>query len=454
MRFSSSFKVGILTLTALVILIFSILWIKGRALSAGERLFVDFKDVNGMRPGSGVQLMGFRIGQVEEIAPVLSDINNPYVRVKFVITEPDIKIPNASTVSIQQTGIIGEQFLEITPPKLRTIYLPINRGSQVLHENDNVKMVLSDEIHDVGKVKKVEIIETRTLPINVQEEIKTQSAYKVGYVITLPGLQLPDRMQGKVVKDDSKNALSIKSYTKMEFAYPQTTSRFTVIEPLRLSDFMDLQYRAAMALAETNEKLSAIMSDDVINDLKKIVGNVDLLTIKANSTLDKTQMLIDSTREDLNSLMGTTDKMSGKIMLLTDNINNIIGDKDFKDTLMSTTKSIDRLSQNLNKLIEDPKTRQTLEDLQVASKNISEIAQYVNTMTKDPALKSQVNTTVTKFNKALDDLSCTLETVNSLTTDKKTELNSTINDVSVTAKNMRKFSEKLNKRFLLFRLMF
>ena len=123
--------------------------------------------------------------------------------------------------------------MEITPPKLRTIYLPINRSSQVLHENDNVKMVLSDEIHDVGKVKKVEIIETRTLPINIQEEIKTQSAYKVGYVITLPGLQLPDRMQGKVVKDDSKNALSIKSYTKMEFAYPQTTSRFTVIEPLR-----------------------------------------------------------------------------------------------------------------------------------------------------------------------------------------------------------------------------
>lgn len=454
MRFSSSFKVGILTLTAIIILIFSILWIKGRALSAGERLFVDFKDVNGMRPGSGVQLMGFRIGQVEEISPMLSDINNPYVRVKFVITEPDITIPNASTVSIQQSGIIGEQFLEITPPKLRTIYLPINRNSQVLHENDNVKMVLSDETHDVGKVKKVEIIETRTLPINIQEEIKTQSAYKVGYVITLPGLQLPDRMQGKVVKDNSKNVLSIKSYTKMAFAYPQTTSKFTVIEPLRLSDFMDLQYRAAMALAETNEKLSAIMSDDVINDLKKIVGNVDLLTIKANSTLDKTQMLIDSTREDLNMLMGTTDKMSGRIMLLTDNINNIIGDKDFKDTLMSTTKSIDRLSQNLSKLMEDPKTRQTLDDLQVASKNISEIAQYVNAMTKDPALKSQVNTTVTKFNKALDDLSCTLETVNALTTDKKTELNSTINDVSETAKNMRKFSEKLNKRFLLFRLMF
>ena len=252
MRFSSSFKVGLLTLTALLILIFSILWIKGRALSAGERLFVDFKDVNGIRPGSAVQMMGFRIGQIEEITPVLSDMDDPYVRVKFVITEPDINIPNASTISIQQSGIIGEQFLEISPPKLRTIYLPINRRSMVLHENDNIEMILSEKPCNIGKVKKVEIIETKTLPINIQEEIKSPSAYKVGYVVTLPGLQLPERMQGKIKSENSKHYLAIKPYTKMEFAYPKSTSRFTVIEPLRLSDFMDLQYRAAYALAETN----------------------------------------------------------------------------------------------------------------------------------------------------------------------------------------------------------
>ena len=454
MRFSSSFKVGLLTLTALIILIFSILWIKGRALSAGERLSVDFKDVNGMRPGSAVQLMGFRIGQVEEIQPVVSNPDDPYVRVKFVITEPDVNISNASTISIQQSGIIGEQFLEITPPRLRTLYLPINKKSMVLHANDKVRMILSDKLSEVGKVKKIEIIETKTLPINIQEEVKTPSAYKVGYILTLPGLQLPDRLVGKIKQKDSKNYLFIKPATKMEIAYPQSTSRFTVIEPLRLSDFMDLQYRAAMSLAETNEKLSALMSDDVIADLKNIVTNVDLLTIKANDTLDKTQLLIDSSRKDLESLMGTTDKLSAKIIVLTDNINDIIGDKEFKDTLISTTKSIDRLSRNLNTLIEDPKTRETLDNLQVASKNISEISQYVNGMTKDPVLKSQINTTVTKFNKALDDLSCTLETVNSLTTDKKEELNDTINNVNETSKNLRKFSEKLNKRFLLFRLMF
>ena len=47
MRFSSSFKVGILTLAGLIILLFSIMWVKGRSLSAGERLEIIFKDVNG-----------------------------------------------------------------------------------------------------------------------------------------------------------------------------------------------------------------------------------------------------------------------------------------------------------------------------------------------------------------------------------------------------------------------
>ena len=59
---SSSLKVGILTVVALMILIFTVLWIKGRTLSAGERIEVVFHDVNGIRPGSGVQMMGLRIG--------------------------------------------------------------------------------------------------------------------------------------------------------------------------------------------------------------------------------------------------------------------------------------------------------------------------------------------------------------------------------------------------------
>ena len=77
-----------------------------------------------MRPGSGVQMMGLRVGQVEEITPVV-DGENSFVNVKFVITDPNVQIPRASSFSIQQSGLIGELFLEITPPKTKTIYIPM-----------------------------------------------------------------------------------------------------------------------------------------------------------------------------------------------------------------------------------------------------------------------------------------------------------------------------------------
>ncbi len=453
MRFSSSFKVGILTLAALLILVFSILWIKGRALSTGERLTIEFKDVNGMRPGSAVQLMGFRVGQVEEITPVINN-ENSFVRVKFVITEPDITIPQASAISIQQSGIIGEQFLEITPPKIKFIYMPIGKKSQFLHANDKVEMKLSDKYYDVGNVKKIEIVETKTLPLTVQEEIKTEFAYKVGYVITLPGLVLPDRIEGKIKTERNIHKLRLTPRNQLALAYPKTNSKYTVIEPLRLSDFLDLQYRAASSMTEMNEKINTILSDDVITEIKDIVQNINDLTLKAGNTLDKTQLLIDSSKEDLDKLMVTTDSVSQKVIILTDNLNNIVGDEEFKDTLISTTKSIDRLSQNMNELLEDPKTKQTIQNLQAASKNIAEISEFVNTMTKDEKLKAEINSTMKNLNTALEELTITLTNVNNLTTEQKSNIESTLDNACETSKNLRKFSEKLNKRFLLFRLMF
>ena len=82
---SSSFKVGILTIIALMILIFTVLWVKGRAFSSADRIEVHFKDVNGMRAGSGVQMMGLRVGQVEEVIPVIKG-KDSFVKVRFVIT--------------------------------------------------------------------------------------------------------------------------------------------------------------------------------------------------------------------------------------------------------------------------------------------------------------------------------------------------------------------------------
>ena len=83
MKFSSSFKVGILTLIALILLVGVVFKVKGRTFSAADRVEVTFKDVNGMRPGAGVQMMGLRVGQVEEIKPIIDGENSNLWRFNY-----------------------------------------------------------------------------------------------------------------------------------------------------------------------------------------------------------------------------------------------------------------------------------------------------------------------------------------------------------------------------------
>ena len=167
MKLSPSLKVGILTLVALTIFLFTVLWVKGRSFSSAERIEVQFKDVNGMRPGSGVQMMGLRVGQVEEIIPVIEN-ESSYVKLKFVITEPDIKIPTASMLSIQQSGLIGEQFLEITPPKIRSVYIPVV-NKEILRNDADVEIKLDDKYYNVGKVKKSQIMTSQLIPQELKD---------------------------------------------------------------------------------------------------------------------------------------------------------------------------------------------------------------------------------------------------------------------------------------------
>lgn len=453
MRFSSGFKVGVLTLAALLILVFTVMWVKGRSISTGARITVAFKDINGLRAGSGVQMMGVRIGQVESLTPRISP-DNSFVEVKFVITEPNIKIPKASTISIQQTGIIGELFLEVTPPVEKTIYVPYSAKHEMIQADDKVKMILSKELYDIGKIKRAELVDVKTLPASLSKTFTTDNALKIGYIVDMPGLELPELLKGQVISNGDENALKISPVKDIEIKKPDTTSPYTIVEPMRVADFMKLQYRSASALAETNEKLSTILSEDVMADIKQTIKNADELTANANKAIDKASALLDASKDEITSLSAQINELTEKLNVIADNVIEITGDKDFTKNVNDTIKNINRLSQNTNKILEDPKTAALLDDLRVTIKNVSEISECVNDMTKDPVVKAKINDTIQKLNTALDKLTITLDTVNYVTEDERDNIKQSLKEIEDTTKNVKKFSDKLNKRFLLFRLMF
>lgn len=451
MKMSPSFKVGILTLVALIILLFTVLWIKGRSFSSAERIEVHFKDVNGMRPGSGVQMMGLRVGQVEEIIPVV-DGESSYVKMKFVITEPGITIPKASMLSIQQSGLIGEQFLEITPPRVRSVFIPVI-GKELLSNDAPVEIKLDDKYYDVGNVKKSQIMTAKLVPDELKDYIKTNYAYKVDYVVNLPGLIIPHFMTGKIVTEDGVKKLRIAPLDNAPLPYPQQTSPYTIIEPMRIADFMDLQYKAAESLTETNRIINELLNDSMIAEIRQSVTNFKDLTAQATTTLAKTEKLIETSRNDIDAVLWMMSDVSTNFNKLATNINGIIGDEKFKPMMYDTAESISNLSKQLTPILGAVDAKAFGEDLNAVMTNLNEISTSVNKMTKDENLKTKIETSIDNLNVTMCEVSSALETINGEDGDKD-GLKQIVEDTSETVANLKKFSEKLNKRFLLFRLMF
>ncbi|MDD3593609.1 MAG: MlaD family protein [Candidatus Gastranaerophilales bacterium] len=459
MKFTPALKVGIITILSLMILIMSIMWLKGRALTGANRIDVIFKDVDGMRAGSGVQIMGLRVGQVEEITPFIStDLS--YVKVKFVITEPGVEVPLGAEISIQQSGIIGEKFIEITPPVLREAYiplsdlkngkLPISKGDAVqIYANIDDKVVLKD----IGNIKAIEMIDIRLLPISLQKQFCCKTLYKISYIVTTPGLTLPENLTPSVAYHSNVNKLLLNTYSKSIY-YEETGQQFTVIEPVRIKEFLDMQIEAARALNETNNKINSILSDEVVNDVRIALSNVKDISLKTSELIDKTTILVEGSRNDIDKLLKMANKLSEELAILANNVNSIAGDPEFKKSVIETTKSVNESSKQICKLLKDDKTQQTLDYLNETAKNLSEISATVNELSKDDDIKKKVNLTVDNMNKSMSSLSSVLAKVDNMSCEDQAKIKSIIDDTKDTSENLKKFSEKLNKRFLLFRLLF
>ncbi len=450
MKLSSSFKVGVLTIVALSIFLFTVLWVKGRSFSSAERIEVQFKDVNGMRPGSGVQMMGLRVGQVEEIIPVVEN-ESSYVKMKFVITEPGITIPKASMLSIQQSGLIGEQFLEITPPRIRSVYIPVV-NQQLLPNDANVEIKLDEKFYDVGRVKKSQIMTSKLVPEAVRESIKTNYAYKVDYFINLPGLIIPEFMRGQIVTVNGVKKLRITPLDNTPLPYPHQTSPYTVVEPMRIADFLDLQYKAAESLTETNRVVNELLNDKMIADLTKSVSNFKDLTAQATTTLEKAEKLIETSRNDIDAMVWMMTDATNNFNKLATNINGIVADENFKPTLYETAEAISNMSKQLAPIVGAVKAEDFAEDLNSVMHNLNDISTAVNKLAHDDNLKKKFVDSVDNLNVTMCEVSKALETVNGK--GDKENLKQIVADTSETMENLKKFSEKLNKRFLLFRLMF
>lgn len=70
------------------------------------------QDVDGLIVGSPVRMMGIEVGHVTKIKPT-----NDEVYVKFVLTNPEVYIPQGTSVTVEFSGMAGSKSLELYLPE-------------------------------------------------------------------------------------------------------------------------------------------------------------------------------------------------------------------------------------------------------------------------------------------------------------------------------------------------
>ena len=122
-----------LILVLLMVAFFSLTYIYTQKHEKNDyRIFLP--DVDGLIVGSPVRMMGIEVGHIKRIRHTSKEMY-----VKFVITAPDVYIPQGTRVNVEFSGMAGSKSLELYPPN----------GDTYIDENMPVISVLPPKrLHD------------------------------------------------------------------------------------------------------------------------------------------------------------------------------------------------------------------------------------------------------------------------------------------------------------------
>lgn len=116
-------KVGAFTLIALMGMFGLALWLNGFQLfQRGEDVEAEFSRVEGLRSGAPVKFAGVDIGRVNKVY-----FENFKVIVGMRIN-PNFKVPTGAKAIIASSGVVGDMFVEILPPKPGDPVIPKKNG--------------------------------------------------------------------------------------------------------------------------------------------------------------------------------------------------------------------------------------------------------------------------------------------------------------------------------------
>jgi phospholipid/cholesterol/gamma-HCH transport system substrate-binding protein len=314
--------VGSFVMATIAGLTVAIALLTGRT-GATDTYYTSYTDATGLKFGSQVLYMGYPVGQVEEITPMVENGNVSF-RVQLEINE-DFKnwqVPKDSVAQVRAAGLLAAVTIDIRSGK----------SSETLEPGDQLQGLEQSDVFvavtDAANTLKF-LTENSIKPL-----IEELHAYVSGF--------------GSVIDEHGGNLITNLSMVSAELATraPELITKF-----VELSD----------ELKQTSAQLRAVLSDENAQKVDAVVDNM----VKASENVVS---LTEDTRRQIDALLGPSTSQKVDDALLN---------------ISSASRNIARLSDDVNKSLRDILTPETASKMQRALDNFSLAATNIATLSQD-----------------------------------------------------------------------
>ncbi len=379
-------SVGLLILLGLGVFGLIFLWLN-RINAAGRTysFIVEFKNAGGMQKGAVVQYRGVKVGN---IANVQAGANS--VEVELEINKPDLVIPRDVKIEANQSGLISESIVEITPE--RTIARS-NLDAGPLEKGCNPAIIVCDGSRLRGEIG-----------ISVDELIRYSS--RLSEVYSQPNVS---RNVNQALKNTSLAAAQVAQLTR-------DVSNLTKATQQELKTFAS----AAGTVANAANRVS-VSTDQTINQFgstanqlnatakqfsgtaKEFSGTAKEISStanKANQLLTNIDSLVTTNRSSLvaalNDITATSSQLRTTLNGLSPTIDKFAKGKVLQnlETLSANAAEASTNLRDVTKTLNDPNNilvlQQTLDSARVTFENTQKITSDLDDLTGDPKFRQNL----------------------------------------------------------------
>ncbi|MBE9009117.1 MCE family protein [Pseudanabaenaceae cyanobacterium LEGE 13415] len=336
-------SVGLMILAGVGLFGALVLWIKGlNPANQSFTVYADFAAINGVQAGSPVRYRGVTVGRIDKIVPGPNG-----VEVKLEIARADLVIPRDSELSVNQTGLLGETVLDITPRKEiadsavtgRPLDTDCNR-ELILCQNSRIKGVLGISTDELIRAT-IRFADTYSSPqftgnINSLTKNSSEAAAEIA------------RLSREVSSLVRSARTEVRTFSATARSIGSTADQAT----LTIAQVNDLITANRSTLVTTLDNLSATSSD-----IRTTVSRISPLL----SQVEGSQLI--SNLETLSANAAQTSANLRDVSVTLNNPATVTMLQQTLDSARATFENTQKITSDLDELTGDPQLRDNLKRL-------------------------------------------------------------------------------------------